>query len=484
MSYLAMIFVPLIIMLVFVVFVFYARGEEDVRQYFENERKEPYQQALVFGELSYVLKNDSGQLEKEKYLTDIQERLGELWAGLLISKDGQIISIAPFLENLDLGQNWQKLLDLPPETVTFHSFRFETNVMHFVYPDGSEGKVVLFRRKNTVPIHWRPASNVLGLALIGLTSLLLTYFVSRSIIRPIKKLEAAALQIKDGDLSHKVEATTKGEIGQLSIAFEEMRVRLQQSIDQSLQYEENRKMLLSHISHDLKTPISAIKGYVEGIMDGIANTDDMRKRYMETIYLKATDMDQLIDELFLFSKLDLQTVAFDFKVIDIGRYMAHFLEEQRFDLDKSGVKLLYSEDDAKSILIAADPDKLSRVLTNVLNNCVKYMGQESELADKEIKVRVKEQGQYALVEIEDTGPGIDAEDLPYIFDRFYRAEQSRNSETGGSGLGLAIVKQIIEGHGGVVWAENAEHGGARFCLKLPRSTTVKTVDEHEEHTNY
>jgi signal transduction histidine kinase len=484
MSYLAMVFVPLILMLLFLLFVFYARGEEDVRQYFEKERSEPYQQALVYGELSYVLKNDAGQLENEKYLIDIQKRLGELWAGLLISKNGQIISIAPFLDQLEPTEKWQKLLDLPPESVNFHSFRFETNVLHFVYPDGSEGKVVLFRRNDIVPIHWRPASNVFTLATIGLTSLLLTYFVSRSIIRPIKKLEAAALQIKDGDLSHKVVATTRGEIGQLSIAFEEMRVRLQQSIEQSLQYEENRKMLLSHISHDLKTPISAIKGYVEGIMDGIANTDEKRKRYMETIYRKATDMDQLIDELFLFSKLDLQTVAFDFKVIDIRRYLEHFLEEQRFDLDKSGVKLLYPEDDANSIFIAADPDKLSRVLTNVLNNCVKYMGQQSELANKEIKVRVKEQGHYVLLEIEDTGPGIEEEDLPYIFDRFYRAEQSRNSETGGSGLGLAIVKQIIEGHGGVVWAENVEHGGARFCLKLPKSTTVKTVDEHEEHTNH
>ncbi|MGO4698246.1 sensor histidine kinase [Paenibacillus sp. 2TAB26] len=484
MSYLAMIFVPIILMSAFMIFIFYARGVEDVRHYYENENREPYLQALVYGELSYVLRNDSGELEKKEYVAEIQERLGKLWAGLLISRDGKITSVAPFLEQSAVHADWQQLLDEPPSKVAFNSFRFETSTVDFIYPDGGEGRAVLFRRNDTVPIYWRPVGTAFSLAFIGLTSLLLTYFVSRSIIRPIKKLEAAALQIKDGDLSHKVEATTKGEIGQLSIAFEDMRVRLKQSIDQSLQYEENRKMLLSHISHDLKTPISAIKGYVEGIMDGIANTDEKRKRYMETIYRKATDMDQLIDELFLFSKLDLQTVAFDFKVMDIKRYLEYFLDEQRFDLEKSGVGLHYIEHGSDPLMIAADPDKLSRVLTNILNNCVKYMGQSSGLEKHNIVVRVTELEEHALIEIEDSGPGIEKDDLPYIFDRFYRAEQSRNLETGGSGLGLAIVKQIIEGHGGTVWAENAEHGGALFCLKLPKSVSVKTVGGHEEHTNY
>ncbi|MGM0880785.1 MAG: sensor histidine kinase [Bacillota bacterium] len=484
MSYLAMVFVPIILMIAFMLFIFYAGGIKDVRQYFHKEDKEPYLQAIVYGELSYVLRNDAGELEKKDYVTGIQNRLGELWAGLLISRDGKITSVAPFLRQVSTNEDWQRLLEQPPSTVTFTSFHFETTTMDFTYPDGGEGRAVLLRRNDRVPIYWRPVSTAISLTFIGLTSLLLTYFVSRSIIRPIQTLKAAALQIKDGDLSHKVVATTKGEIGQLSIAFEDMRVRLKQSIDQSLQYEENRKMLLSHISHDLKTPISAIKGYVEGIMDGIANTEEKRNRYMQTIYRKATDMDQLIDELFLFSKLDLQKVAFDFKVIDIRRYMEHLLDEQRFDLEKSGVRLHYKQLDGQPVMIAADPDKLSRALMNILNNCVKYMGQQTDLNAKDIVVRIRELEQFALVEIEDTGPGIDEEALPYIFDGFYRAEQSRNSETGGSGLGLAIVKQIIEGHGGDVWAENTEQGGARFCIKLPKAASVKTVGDHEEHTNH
>lgn len=484
MSYLAMVFVPLILMSVFMMFIFYAGGKQDVRHYFDEEKNEPFVQALVYGELSYVLRNDSGELEKPEYVNELQDRLDDVWAGLVIAREGVITSVSPFLQQTSPSENWQKLLNEPPLKVNFNQYQFETNTIDFTYPDGGEGRAVLLRRNDVVPIYWRPISATFSLAFIGLTSLLLTYFVSRSIIRPIETLKAAALQIKDGNLSHKVVTMSKGEIGQLSTAFEEMRVRLKYSIDQSLQYEENRKMLLSHISHDLKTPISAIKGYVEGIMDGIANTDEKRDRYMQTIYRKATDMDQLIDELFLFSKLDLQTVAFDFKVIDISRYMEHFLDEQRFDLEKSNIKLYYNDLEGKSLMIAADPDKLSRVLSNILNNCLKYMGQESDRSTKEILVKVVDLEGHVRIEIEDTGPGIEEEDLPYIFERFYRAEQSRNSETGGSGLGLAIVKQIIEGHGGVVWAENREQGGARFCLKLPKSTPVKTVDQHEEHSNH
>jgi signal transduction histidine kinase len=476
-----MVFLPLILMLAFVFFFINAQGTENVHQFFERGNEEPYNQALVYGELSYVLRQDSGELENPSYVREIQERLGEFWAGLIISRESKISSVAPFLRQASPGENWKLLLEEPPGEVTFNSYRFETTAIDFSYPDGGSGRALLLRRVDMVPTYWRTYSSVFSFSIIGLTSLLLTYFVSRSIIRPLKQLEAAAQQIKDGDLSRQVVATTKGEIGQLSVAFEEMRLRLKTSIDQSLQYEENRKMLLSHISHDLKTPISAIKGYVEGIMDGIANTEEKRKRYMETIYRKASDMDQLIDELFLFSKLDLQTVAFDFKDVDIGRYLQHVMEEQRFDLDKSGIELHYTPPEHGTVIVAADPDKLSRVFTNILNNSVKYMGQLADLSRKEIRIKAEERGRYAFIEIEDSGPGIEREALPHIFERFYRAEQSRNSETGGSGLGLAIVKQIVEGHGGSVWAENAEQGGARFCIMLPKARPAVEVYNNEEH---
>ncbi|MFD0587116.1 sensor histidine kinase [Paenibacillus sp. GCM10027627] len=491
MSYLAMAFVPVILFTLFTLFIFLAGGQQDVREFSEAQKNERFNQALIYGELAYVLREDSGKLEQTEFLESLQERLEEQWAGLIVVRDGAVTNVAAFLQQLSPEEDWQRIVNLPEQQqLSFKLFRYTVHRIPFSYPDGKDGEVVLLHRTEPVPVFWHKLSMIVGLLFVGLTSLLLTYFVSRSIIKPIQSLRTAALRIKGGDLSYELrtprprKSGRMDEVGQLSSAFEEMRIRLKQSIDQSLQYEDNRKLLLSHISHDLKTPISAIKGYVEGILDGIANTDEKRIRYMHTIYRKATDMDQLIDELFLFSKLDLQKVNYDFKVLDVGLYVEQFMEEQKFDLEKSGVKLQYSKETLEPVPVAADPDKLNRVFANMLNNSVKYMLQNTGDREPIIAVSVGEKNGTAFIAIEDNGPGISTEDLPHIFDGFYRAEQSRNSETGGSGLGLAIVKQIVDGHGGTVWAENRESGGARFCLKLPVARGDKAVNECEEHPDH
>ncbi|MBH5316545.1 HAMP domain-containing histidine kinase [Paenibacillus sp. GSMTC-2017] len=490
MSYLAMAFVPVILMILLMLLIFFAGGKLDMREFTEAQRNENFNQALIYGELSYVISDDTEKLEDPVFVHSVQQKLSDQWAGLIITKDGIVTEVSPYLTELSPNENWQQLVDNLEDEYSFKLYRFTAHPLEVVYSDGSKGSVVLLHRTEQVPIFWHPLSMALGLLLVLLTSLLLTYYVSRSIIRPIQSLRTAALRIKEGDLSDELDmgklckTTRLTEISQLSSAFEEMRIRLKLSIDQSLQYEENRKLLLSHITHDLKTPISAIKGYVEGIVDGIANTEEKRVRYMQTIYRKATDMDQLIDELFLYTKLDLQKVAYDFKVVDLNRYMEQFIDEQRFEMDKEGVELRFTPKLDAPLLIAADLDKLNRVLANILHNSLKYMVHQDELVNPIISIVMTEHNGNARIIIDDTGPGIDENDLPYIFDGFYRAEQSRNSEMGGSGLGLAIVKQIIEGHGGFVWAENKEEGGARICLELPITTAVRTVNEHEEHTNH
>ena len=476
MSYLAMAIVPVILMIFFLLFLFLAGDKQDWREFREAQRNESFNQAIVYGELLYVLREQQVKMDDPAYLNELQEKLSEQWAGMLLTRNGVVIGVSPFLKRLSPDTNWQEIVDKAKDELFLELYQFKSNRVPFSFTDGSEGEAIIYYRSEPVPIFWHPLSLAAGLLFVCLTSLLLTYFVSRGIIRPIRSLRSAALRIKDGDLTHELYMEQKDkcrkqdEIAQLASAFEEMRIRLKQSIDQSLQYEENRKLLLSHISHDLKTPISAIKGYVEGIRDGIANTDEKRSRYMQTIYRKAPDMDQLIDELFLFSKLDLHKVAFDFKSVDMNKYVAHLAEEQRFDLEKSGVRLRLEAGTDEPLTVAADPDKLYRVFTNMLGNSVKYMLQSGEEREHLVSLRVSKEGGFAKIEIEDTGPGIDPADLPHIFDGFYRAEQSRNSETGGSGLGLAIVKKIVNGHGGEVWAENKLDGGARFRIMLPLIT--------------
>ncbi|MEF2244474.1 sensor histidine kinase [Paenibacillus sp. IITD108] len=491
MSYLAMTFVPVILMLCLFLTVFYIVGKHDLRELSENQQIERFEQALVYGELTYVIEHDTGKLEDKAYLDELQQELAEVWAGLVVIRNGQIADVSSFLQDISPNENWSAYIEQLPEELSFKLYRFGTHNIQFQYPDGSNGQMILFRRIDPIPIFWHPLVLAALLGFITLTSFLLTYYVSRSIIKPIQSLKTAALRIKDGDLSYQLLDSTNcknfasgvNEIEQLSIAFEEMRVRLKSSIDQSLQYEENRKQLLSHISHDLKTPISAIKGYIEGILDGIANTDEMRERYLQTIYRKAAHMDQLIDELFLFSKLDLHTVAFDFKPVELVRYLDHFMEEQQFELEKSDIALSFSSENIDQLMISADLEKLNRVLNNILNNCVKYLEFDDNNLPHRVQVRLKQDEHFAVIEIEDNGPGITEDDLPFIFDRFYRAEKSRNSETGGSGLGLAIVKQIVEGHNGMVTARNARQG-AIFTIKLPKMEPAKVVKMNAAYSDH
>jgi signal transduction histidine kinase len=303
------------------------------------------------------------------------------------------------------------------------------------------------------------------LLVIGLTNGFLTFLVSRSFIKPLYMLKHAAEQIKEGNLEQEVELNRKDEIGELGASFEEMRIRLNESIHLQLEYEENRKELISNISHDLKTPITGIKACVQGIQEGIADTAIKQEKYINMIAKKAEDMDHLIDELMLYSKLDLNRLPFHLEPIDLHLFLQDCVEELRLDPRMEEINLTFFVETDKPVPILGDREKLRRVMMNIIGNSLKYMNK----VQKEIKVELFDDKTKATVHIRDNGPGIESGALSHIFDRFYRADPSRNTETGGSGLGLAIVKQIVEGQGGRVWAESQLGEGTSIYFTLPKT---------------
>jgi len=300
-----------------------------------------------------------------------------------------------------------------------------------------------------------------------ITNGLLTYFISKSILLPIRKLIEAAEQITTGNLEFSIEPMGKDELGKLAETFELMRVKLKESADLKIVYENNRKELIANISHDLKTPITSIKGYVEGIRDGVANTPEKMERYLQTIYTKSNDMDHLIDELFLFSKLDLQSIPFEFEKVNLRVYLEDIIEETQFDLEKNGVVISLIVEQGEIYEGLVDREQLKRVISNILNNCLKFMDKPK----KRIDVVMSMKSEHILIGIKDNGCGISAYALPKVFDQFYKVDPSRNSDIGGSGLGLAIVSRIVEEHGGKVWAESQEGEGTTvfFTLKKARN---------------
>lgn len=280
------------------------------------------------------------------------------------------------------------------------------------------------------------------------TALSVGLWIYRSIAVPLVKLKKATKNIKEGNLDFVLEVEGNDEFSQLCQDFEEMRKRLKESTEEKILMDKENKELISNISHDLKTPITAVKGYVEGIMDGVADTPEKMDRYVRTIYNKTNEMDHLINELTFYSKIDTNRIPYTFSKLNVEDYFSDCAEEVGLELETRGIELVYANYVEDNVQVIADGEQIRRVIHNIISNAIKYMDKPKGI----IQIRIKDVGDFIQVEIEDNGKGIAAKDLPSIFDRFYRTDVSRNSSKGGSGIGLSIVKKILEDHGGKVWA--------------------------------
>lgn len=288
------------------------------------------------------------------------------------------------------------------------------------------------------------------------TGFLLSIWIYRDLVSPINELNVAMDHIKKGDFDYRLDRGRKsGEMRELYNNYEDMRLRLKENAEEKLQHEKENRELISNISHDLKTPITAIKGYVEGIIDGVADTPEKVDRYIKTVYNKACDMDRLINELTVYSGIDNNRIPYHFHKLLVGEYFKDCIEEIGIDLESMNFKLDYVNLVEPDTQIIADPEQLKRVINNIISNSVKYM----DKPQGEIEFRILDEVDSIRVEIEDNGKGIAQKDLQNIFDRFYRTDASRNSGTGGSGIGLSIVKKIIQDHGGYIWATSKEGEG-------------------------
>jgi signal transduction histidine kinase len=303
---------------------------------------------------------------------------------------------------------------------------------------------------------------VLVVLVLAITAVCMTLWLYQSMMSPIKKLQKATQNIKEGNLDFTIESDSEDEIGELTRNFEEMRQRLKESTEERVRSEQENRVLISNIAHDLKTPITAVKGYAEGLVDGVADTPEKLNRYVQTIYNKANEMDRLINELTLYSNIDANRIPYNFDKINAKAYFDDCIEDIGMDLETQGIKLTYENNVEDDVQIIADPEQIMRVINNIISNGVKYMDKPYKL----IGIRLRDVGDFVQIEIDDNGKGIALKDLPYIFDRFYRTDSSRNSKTGGSGIGLSIVKKIVEDHGGRIWATSKEGVGTTMYFVL------------------
>jgi len=300
------------------------------------------------------------------------------------------------------------------------------------------------------------------LVMIIVTNRLLTNLLTKRITASLDILALGVHELRDGNLDYRIAYQPKDEFAPVCDDFNEMAEHLQALILRQRRDEASRKELLASISHDLRTPLTSIKAYVEGLMDGVAEDMPTQLRYLGIIRTKAEDIDGLVDQLFLFSKLDIGEFPFYEERMDIGEMMSGMIEAVGEEYENKGMTLLLTHN-AEGAFVSADPGQLRVALSNILENSVKYKDKEK------IKMEVEcyASGKSVIIRMTDNGPGVPEESLDKLFDVFYRSDPSRQNPSRGSGLGLAIAYKIFARLGGGIRAENAEGGGLRMIIRLP-----------------
>ncbi|MFC5649478.1 sensor histidine kinase [Paenibacillus solisilvae] len=477
-SYAAMLVIPLVsIVLISLLMVIVFRGDlqnikgiyESTEALFDHEDVEH-----IAKEIKRSVERQPSLLKDQTYLEEMSNELQRKDSGLIVRLDGTILyrslsveQISNLSSNLPPYNQNDSFTQHPPKKVGNSNYLFLQ--FDFNYQNNKRGTIFIVSKINPTTYFIRKYFPTLFLSLVFIliiTHVLLTTFMSKNIIRPLRALQNAASEIKEGNLDFQIKVNGKDEIGQLGVMFEEMRSRLQTSIQVQAQYEENRKELISNISHDLKTPLTAIRGYIDGIMEGIADTPEKNLKYLQTIAVKADELDHLINELFLYSKLDLNRQQFYFESVHVLAFLNDWSEELQFELEKQGIAFHADIHLDPATCVLLDRDHFKRVLNNIIQNSVRYMDKQQP----SIQLAAYCVESLAILEIKDNGSGIDPEAVQHIFERFYRADESRNANTGGSGLGLAIAKQIMEGHGGSITASSQLTVGTTIKLCIPITT--------------
>ena len=303
-----------------------------------------------------------------------------------------------------------------------------------------------------------------------LTNRFLIKFVFMKIEQPLEMLSDGVHQISDGNLDYRIIYHGEDEFKPICEDFNNMAIQLKSSVEEVQRNEQNRKELIAGISHDLRSPLTSIKAFVEGLLDGVAATPETQREYLQTIRQKTDDINNMVSQLFLYSKMDMGSYPTHPEVLDIGKEISDFVIAAGDDFVSKGLTVETGDMPAEKY-VYADPLQLRSVFTNILGNSAKY--KEKDTANASVFCTVKD-GVIRIV-FEDDGPGVPKSALPKLFDVFYRNEPSRNNPQQGSGLGLAITSKALERMNGRVRAENRNQGGLRLIIEIPEAKGDRPV---------
>lgn len=310
---------------------------------------------------------------------------------------------------------------------------------------------------------------LISFLIVGIASILIIMLFSRiftnhlvnKIMEPIQKLINGASRIENGKLDEPILYEGEYEFETVCQAFNQMQKSLKAGIEKNEAYEKARTDMISGISHDLRTPLTSVKGYIKGVQDGIANTPEKQEKYLDIAYKKACEMDVLLQKLFFFSKLETGNMPIFPVKMDLGAFVKQFIKENDEYYIENNLEITLSLQDQNND-VSIDKEQISRVLSNIIENSIKY-----RINDKvNVMIEIKETASDVILTITDNGAGVPEDKLPHLFEQFYRADEARSGKKIGNGLGLYLSKYIVEQHGGRMSARN--NNGLSIEIILPK----------------
>lgn len=298
----------------------------------------------------------------------------------------------------------------------------------------------------------------------GLTSLGFGYLMSRSITRGLGELTRGAEEIARGNLRARVHVETRDEVERLGNAFNHMAEQLETSAARQQELEVARREVVAAVSHDLRTPLASLRAMIEAINDGVVTDEATRQRYLKNAQLQTENLSLLVDDLFELAQLDAGILQWSVEPSSLRDLISDTLETMHMQAEEQHIQLSGWVDPTVDPVLM-NSHKMQRVLYNLIQNALRHTP-----GDGTIFVEARRRGEELVqVDVIDSGEGIEPEDLPRVFEQFYRGEKSRSRATGGAGLGLAIAQRIVQAHHGEIWVESQRGAGSRFSFTLPRA---------------
>ena len=306
------------------------------------------------------------------------------------------------------------------------------------------------------------ASLVLIAAIVVVSNILLTRFVSRGVMNRIDTLVTGVHEIRDGNFNYRIEQKGKDEFTPVCEDFNEMSARLAEMVEQKQKDEQSRRELIAGISHDLRTPLTSIKAYLEGLQKGVAATPEKEAQYLEIINSKAENLEYIINQLFMFSKLDVGELPLQRERVNMIDELKIISSNMLDEYAEEGLDVHYVGS-GEPVYCAIDTVQFQNVLQNIIGNSLKYKTSNAVCCTLSCEIK----DDKAIIDILDNGPGVSQESIAKLFEIFYREDQSRQKTENGSGIGLAISQKIIEQLGGTISARNGDPRGLLITITLP-----------------